>query len=125
MTAFARARRFARGCWRSWPTRRGPIAEPAGRRRGWTERAAQEVLATGPPSAPSAEAAALDAERRAALLAALDRLDERDRHAIELRYLLDLSEQEMAAALRCRPGTVKSRLSRALERLRAQIGEAP
>lgn len=97
----------------------------AGRRRGWTERAAQEVLATGPPSAPSAEAAALDAERRAALLAALDRLDERDRHAIELRYLLDLSEQEMAAALRCRPGTVKSRLSRALERLRAQIGEAP
>ena len=39
------------------------------------------------------------------------------------RYLLELSEAETAAALGVRAGTVKSRLSRALERLRAQLGE--
>ena len=40
---------------------------------------------------------------------------------IACRYLLDLSEDETAAALDCRRGTVKSRLSRALVRLRAQL----
>ena len=34
------------------------------------------------------------------------------------RYLLELSEEETAAALGLRRGTVKSRTSRALERLR-------
>ena len=40
---------------------------------------------------------------------------------IALRYLLDLSEAECAAALDCRPGTVKSRLSRALAKLRTEL----
>ncbi len=70
------------------------------------------------PARPSA--ALLVAERDAALAAALERLDERDRQVIACRYLLELSEAETAAALGCRAGTVKSRLSRALERLRAQ-----
>jgi DNA-directed RNA polymerase specialized sigma24 family protein len=43
---------------------------------------------------------------------------------IACRYLLELGEQETAAALGCRPGTVKSRLSRALERLRAELARA-
>ena len=38
-----------------------------------------------------------------------------------LRYILDLSEAECAAALNCRQGTVKSRLSRALTKLRAEL----
>ena len=62
------------------------------------------------------------AETRAALLDAMALLDERDRTVLGLRYFLDLSEAEMAAVLECRPGTVKSRLSRALERLREVLG---
>jgi RNA polymerase sigma-70 factor, ECF subfamily len=39
------------------------------------------------------------------------------------RYLLDLSEAETAETLGLRRGTVKSRTARALERLRAELGE--
>jgi RNA polymerase sigma factor (sigma-70 family) len=48
-------------------------------------------------------------------------LKERDRTVIVLRYFLELSEAEMAEVLGCAPGTVKSRLSRALERLRTRL----
>ena len=58
-----------------------------------------------------------------ALLAAVDGLRVEDRQAIALRYFLDLSEAEMAAVLGCARGTVKSRLSRALGRLRERFGE--
>jgi RNA polymerase sigma factor (sigma-70 family) len=73
-------------------------------------------------AAPSPEAALLSAERRDELLAALNRLSERDRLVLACRYLLELSEEETAAALDIRRGTVKSRLARALERLRAELG---
>jgi RNA polymerase sigma factor (sigma-70 family) len=69
----------------------------------------------------SPEGEALAAERRSQLLAALDRCRAEDREIIGYRYFLDLSEAEMAVALDCRPGTVKSRLSRALGRLRAEL----
>jgi RNA polymerase sigma-70 factor (ECF subfamily) len=42
---------------------------------------------------------------------------------IACRYFLDLSEDETAAALGVRRGTVKSRTSRALGRLRESLGE--
>jgi DNA-directed RNA polymerase specialized sigma24 family protein len=67
------------------------------------------------------EAALLDFERRDELLAAVAALPENDRQAIACRYFLDLSEEETAAALGCRRGTVKSRLSRALGRLRERM----
>jgi RNA polymerase sigma-70 factor, ECF subfamily len=70
---------------------------------------------------PSPEAALLDLERRDELLAAVAGLPETDRQAIACRYFLDLSEEETAAALGCPRGTVKSRLSRALERLRERM----
>ncbi len=70
---------------------------------------------------PLPEATALAGDDRRELAAALARLAPEHREVIALRYLLDLSEAECAAALHCRPGTVKSRLSRALARLRADL----
>ena len=98
----------------------------AGRRDLLAVRAGREPAGVGVGAAPaSPESGLLVGERDAALAAALERLDERDRQVIACRYLLELSEAETAAALGCRAGTVKSRLSRALARLRAQpqIGE--
>jgi RNA polymerase sigma-70 factor (ECF subfamily) len=92
----------------------------AGRRAGLVLRAAEH--ATRDAAEPSPEALALSSERRAALIAALGDLDERDRSVLTCRYLLDLSEEETAAALGCRRGTVKSRTSRALARLRERAG---
>jgi RNA polymerase sigma factor (sigma-70 family) len=92
----------------------------AGRRAGLALRAAE--LAERDAGAPSPEAQLLTAVRRDALLAALSELDERDRSVLTCRYLLELSEEETAAALGCRRGTVKSRTSRALARLREQVG---
>jgi RNA polymerase sigma factor (sigma-70 family) len=89
----------------------------AGRRQRLALRVAEERREGG--AAPSPEAALLDRERRQALLSAVEALDERDRAVIACRYLLELSEAETAAALGVRRGTVKSRLSRALGRLRA------
>jgi RNA polymerase sigma factor (sigma-70 family) len=60
-------------------------------------------------------------ERSAWLVAHIDALAEPDRIAILCRYALDLNEEEMASVLECARGTVKSRLHRALGRLRARI----
>ena len=91
----------------------------AGRREGLALRAAEAGPSGG--AAPSPEAAALAGEQHALLLAAVDQLKERDRTVIVLRYFLDLSEIEMAEILDCPRGTVKSRLSRALERLKGRL----
>jgi RNA polymerase sigma factor (sigma-70 family) len=71
--------------------------------------------------APSPEAAVLDRGDAEALARALGRLREPDRIVIAYRYLFDLSEAEMADTLGVQPGTVKSRLSRALGRLRSEL----
>ena len=63
----------------------------------------------------------LAGETRATLLAALARLRDDDRLVLGCRYLLELSEAETAAALGVKAGTVKSRTSRALERLRGEV----
>ena len=57
------------------------------------------------------------------LLAAVNRLPEKERLVVGLRYFLDLSGSETAVALGVPNGTVKSRLNRALHRLRAEIGD--
>jgi RNA polymerase sigma-70 factor (ECF subfamily) len=52
-------------------------------------------------------------DTQAVVSEAIDRLPDRLRVAVICRYFLDLSENEMAAVLRVRPGTVKSRLHEA------------
>jgi RNA polymerase sigma-70 factor (sigma-E family) len=52
---------------------------------------------------------------------ALDRLPARQRAALVLRYWHDLPEREIARALGCAQGTVKSLLSRALATLREEV----
>jgi RNA polymerase sigma-70 factor (sigma-E family) len=60
-------------------------------------------------------------EDREVLWGALGRLPERQRVAIVLRFYEDLPEAQVADILRCRPGTVKSRVSRGLEALRDEM----
>ena len=69
-------------------------------------------------TALSPEASALARERREVVLDALRKMREEDRIVIAYRYFFDLSELEMAEALGVARGTVKSRLSRAIARLR-------
>lgn len=88
------------------------------RREGLTMRLAATDTAH---AAPPAEVAALGRADAEALVAALDRLPERDRLVVAYRYLFEMSEAETAEALDVRPGTVKSRLSRALVRLRTDL----
>jgi len=59
----------------------------------------------------------------AAVRAALARLRPRQRAAVFLRYYLDLPESEIAETLGCRPGTVKSLLSRALGALKEHLDD--
>jgi RNA polymerase sigma factor (sigma-70 family) len=72
-------------------------------------------------AAPSPEVAALAAERKQALLDAVNRLREEERLVVACRYFLGLSEAETADTLKLPKGTVKSRLSRALDRLRVDL----
>jgi len=60
-------------------------------------------------------------EDREDLWRALGRLSPRQRAAVVLRFYEDLSERRVAELLKCRPGTVKSLVSRGLETLRNEI----
>lgn len=53
---------------------------------------------------------------------AIQRLPERQRHAVVLRYYEDLPEVQAAEILGCSVGTVKSQTSRALDRLQQLLG---
>ena len=101
--------------------------EARNRRRsaGRLERLALRVVERRGPgdAAPSPDAAAIAQETRRTLVGALEMLPERDREVIACRYLLELSEAETATTLGIRPGTVKSRLSRGLARLRRELPE--
>jgi RNA polymerase sigma-70 factor (ECF subfamily) len=105
------------------------VANEARNRRRSAARRAQLVLraeheASSGDAAPSPEGAVLSADERRRLLAALDELAEPHRLVLAYRYLLDLSEEDTAAALDVRRGTVKSRTARALDRLKESYGRA-
>ena len=99
--------------------------EAINRRRAARRHAALALRAAeGRPvddAVPSPEGAALAQEVRRELVEAVNRLKAEDRLVIAYRYWFELSEEEMAEAMGCRRGTVKSRLSRALDRLRREL----
>jgi RNA polymerase sigma factor (sigma-70 family) len=74
---------------------------------------------------PAADERLAADERRAALLAAVRSLPLGERRVVQCRYLLELTEAETATVLSLPAGTVKSRLSRALSRLRQAMPEQP
>jgi RNA polymerase sigma-70 factor (sigma-E family) len=84
-------------------------------RNRFRKRRVTELATDNPPDLPAPGA---DLDSRTALLSALRVLAPRQRAVIVLRYWLDLTETETAAALDCSVGTVKSQASRALTVLR-------
>jgi RNA polymerase sigma factor (sigma-70 family) len=67
----------------------------------------------GADPAPSPAERAEQTELREILWQAIEQLPAKQRAVLVLRYYSDLSEGELAEALGCRRGTVKSRLHRA------------
>ncbi len=83
--------------------------------RAYLERERHQV-----PTQSATPDIALQESMRSAIL----RLPARQRAAVVLRYYEDRSEQSTAELLGCRPGTVKSLVSRALKTLRAELQDA-
>ena len=114
--------RFRAGApFRPWLLR--IVANEAKNRRGAAGRRPTVELSEASDRASgetalSPEDAVAAAELRAGLLRAMNALRPDDRLVLAYRYFLDLSEAEMADALGVARGTVKSRLSRAMARLR-------
>ena len=86
------------------------------RRRSWRNEHPTETL----PDAVTSS----DPSDRPAVIDALATLPPRMRAVVVLRYFDDLSVREVAHALSISEGTVKSQTAHALERLRAQLGDA-
>lgn len=95
-------------------------ARSAGRREALRLRAASLGAGAAPPDP---EGVALSRDEAEALVRAMNRLKPDDRLVVAYRWLFDLSEAEMSAALEVPPGTVKSRLSRAMTKLRTELAK--
>ena len=90
----------------------------ASRRRWWGERPTETL-----PEVAAGESGDVGAaDERDELRRLLAGLSPRERAVIVLRYYCDLSEQDAADTLGIPVGTVKSTCSRALARLRVEIG---
>jgi RNA polymerase sigma-70 factor (sigma-E family) len=119
--------------YRAW-SRRGSWENPEGyahqvvtrvvlssaRRRWWDERPTADLPERGEQRSGASMGAV---EERDALRRALLTLPVKQRSAVVLRYYLDLPEAEVAAAMQCPVGSVKSLTSRGLQALRAQLGK--
>jgi RNA polymerase sigma factor (sigma-70 family) len=97
---------------------RGAGRRTARERRSWA-LAEPLLLVQGDDPAT----AALTRERQEALVRGLAGLSPAHRQVVTCRYLLDLDEAETAAVLGWPRGTVKSRLSRALAKLREEVSQ--
>lgn len=85
--------------------------------RSWSRRRRRETITDRLENQPVAAAPVPDP----AVAQALRRLDVKHRSVVVLRYYLDWSVADTAAALDIAPGTVKSRLHRALAQLEGQL----
>ena len=86
-------------------------------------KAVQAAAALPDPSTPEQDALTREEQRR--VRRAIDTLSQEARDAILLRYYSELTVPEIARALGWREGTVKSRLHRALSRLRELLRDEP
>lgn len=91
------------------------------RLRGFSSAAGEAPEADPPDPAPGPEAAAEAAARRALFAEAVAALEPEDRALLVLRELDGRSYGEIAQALSVPVGTVRSRLSRAREKLRSLL----
>ncbi|HMG42223.1 MAG TPA: SigE family RNA polymerase sigma factor [Acidimicrobiales bacterium] len=87
--------------------------------RSWGRRRLLLARRGDPPRLPEP---GLDGDALA-VRQALATLSPRQRAAVVLRYFEDLPEAEIARALGCRPGTVKSLLSRSLAKLKGALDD--
>ncbi|MEH1165814.1 SigE family RNA polymerase sigma factor [Micromonospora sp. CPCC 205539] len=91
----------------------------------WRRHRAREVVTAILPDRSTRDSADAVTERHT-LYAAMRTLSPRTRAVIVLRYVADLPEAEVAATLGCSVGSVKSRASRGLARLRLTLApDAP
>lgn len=80
-----------------------------------------ELRRAARPLAPDEPTLAFDEPAIDETWAAVQRLPEKYRTALALRFYADLSEAQMAEHLGCRPGTVKSLVHRGLDLLRKEL----
>jgi len=124
----AAAEDVAQEAFLEWYRRAGQVRDPVpflrravvSRCTSWVRRRQLERrhAAVGVPPEPPAVGG--DA---AVVRAAMHRLSPRQRAAVFMRFYLDLSEAQIAEALNCRPGTVKSLLHRALTAIKEDLDE--
>ena len=98
-------------------------ARSSGRQPRLRERLSGDRAVGALRIAPSAESAVLTADERRSLVEAVNALPANARLVVTCRYLLELSEAETAQVLGWPTGTVKSRLSRALDGLRGTLSD--
>jgi RNA polymerase sigma-70 factor (sigma-E family) len=83
----------------------------------WRRRRVHEYPTDEIPDQPAADTS-VNSELHDTLQRAIDRLPQRMRAAVVLRYFEDLTEVQTAEVLGCSVGTVKSQASKALAKLR-------
>jgi RNA polymerase sigma-70 factor (ECF subfamily) len=108
--------------WRKrWWRRLRRLGEGAGRGGGLGDHLPEEELATAEADQPTPEEWTISRETGSAVREALDALDESFRLPILLHYFHDLSVSEIGEILGIAQGTVKTRLLRGREKLRAAL----
>ena len=120
--AYNALHRFRTGGLRPWLLKI-VMNEALNRHKSRRRRAAmaERWAASAPADTWTLDEAVISRERARLLQAALEALREQERTIIYLRYFLMLPEKELAEYLGCAPGTVKSRLHRALGKLREVV----